>query len=199
LKAGRERREVAGRRRVVARSRDRSAADTSHGEPELRTAHLLLRPLAPTAAAALPGDRSLAARLIGATLSDDWPLPDLLDVLPLQASASAEDARFGVWIVIEVATQVVVGDIGFIGPPGDDGIVEIGYSVVPDRRGHRYAAEAGLALVGWAFRVEGVNAVVAGTDADNLPSIWTLEHLGFSRTGDDDLQLRWRIDSMRSE
>jgi RimJ/RimL family protein N-acetyltransferase len=105
------------------------------------------RPLPAAAAGVLPDNREAAARLLGVTLSVEWPQADLLDVLPLQAAANRTDESFGVWVIIERESATVVGDIGFMGPPGADHTVEIGYSVIPDRRGRGYATEATRALV----------------------------------------------------
>lgn len=162
-------------------------------DPRLRAERLDLLPLDPRAAAALPDDRVLAARVIGAQLAADWPARDLLDVLPMQAAAAPENARFGVWVIIERDTSTVVGDIGFFGPPGADQTVEIGYSVAPYRRGRGYATEAARTLLGWALGQPGINSVVAGCDSTNLPSVRTLERLGFSRVEAVGDQLRWRL------
>jgi [ribosomal protein S5]-alanine N-acetyltransferase len=160
--------------------------------PRLDTERLALVPLDPAAAAALPDGRISAAQLIGAELSDDWPAGDLLDVLPMQASIPPEQAHYGIWVILERTTNTVVGDIGFFGPPGPAGALEVGYSVVPDRRQRGYAIEAARALVGWALGQPNVRTIVAGCDEDNLPSIRTLERVGFSRTGRVESQLRWR-------
>jgi ribosomal-protein-alanine N-acetyltransferase len=159
---------------------------------KLITARLELRPLPAAAAAALPGDRAEASRVLGATLAPDWPQPDLLDVLPLQASAPASSERFGVWVMIERETATVVGDIGFTGPPDQAGSVEVGYSVIPDRRRRGYATEAARAIVPWAHAQPGVEVVVARCDNGNLPSIRTLERTGFRRTGEENGRIRWR-------
>jgi ribosomal-protein-alanine N-acetyltransferase len=159
----------------------------------LHAERLDLLPLDPRAAAALPDDRALAARVIGAQLAADWPALDLLDVLPMQVVASPDTARFGVWVIIERDTNTVVGDIGFFGPPGADQTVEVGYSVVPYRRGRGYATEAARALLGWALAQPGIGSVVAGCDSTNLPSVRTLERLGFSRVEPVGDQLRWRL------
>jgi GNAT superfamily N-acetyltransferase len=125
-----------------------------------------LRPLPASAAGALQEDRDKASRILGAALPSGWPRSDLLDVLPLQAVASANDEHFGVWVMIERDSGGVVGDIGFIGPPDKCGSVELGYSVIPDRRRRGYATEAARAIVAWALHQPGVRLVVAGCDGE---------------------------------
>ncbi len=158
----------------------------------IQTTRLLLRPLPSAAAGALPDDRETAARLLGVSVPPEWPQAELLDVLPSQAAVAHGEDRFGVWVIVERESRTVVGDIGFIGPPGDEGTVEIGYGVIPDRRRRGYATEAALALVDWALRQPGVSSVVAGCDNENVPSIRTLERIGFVCSGESDGQLRWR-------
>jgi ribosomal-protein-alanine N-acetyltransferase len=160
----------------------------------LRTQRLTLLPLDPQAAASLPDDRHRAVRIIGSELSADWPARDLLDVLPMQAGLAPEQAQYGVWVIIERATDAVIGDIGFFGPPGPDRTLELGYSIVPDRRRQGYVAEAARAVVGWGLGQPNVRAIVAGCDHDNEASIRTLERVGFSRTGRVNGQLRWRLE-----
>jgi RimJ/RimL family protein N-acetyltransferase len=94
--------------------------------------------------------------------------------------------------MIERESGTVVGDIGFHGPPDDRGAIEVGYCVVPSRRGRGYASEAARAIVEWASRQQSVRLIVAGCDPNNVPSICTLERTGFVRTGKADGELRWR-------
>ena len=162
--------------------------------PRVLTERMELKPLPAIAAAALPEDREEASRILGAALPVEWPQPDLLDVLPLQAAASHETECYGVWVMIERESGSVVGDVGFIGPPDENGSIEVGYSVIPDRRRRGYATEAASAIVEWALSEPGVEVVVAGCDRDNEPSIRTLERLGFQRTGEANGQLRWRYE-----
>jgi len=164
-------------------------------ETRVHTDRLELCPLPSAAAAALPDDREAAARVLGVALPSGWPQSDLLDVLPSQAAAGANEERFGVWVIIERDTATVVGDIGFIGPPGPDGLIEVGYSVIPERRRLGYATEAARAIIDWARRQPGVRTVVAGCDKDNVPSIRPLDRLGVYRTGERNGQLRWRYGS----
>lgn len=151
-----------------------------------------LRPLPASAAAGLPENRDEASRIVGATLPAEWPGADLLDMLPLHAAAPAAAECFGIWVMIERDSRSVVGDVGFLGPPDEAGTVEIGYSVIPGRRRRGYATEAARAIVEWALSQPGVHGVVAGCDSDNVPSIRTLERVGFRRTGEANGQIRWR-------
>ena len=146
--------------------------------------------MAAAAAAALPRDRHSAARLIGAALPPTWPQIDLHDVLPMQAAANPDGERFGVWLMIERDTNTVVGDVGFLGPP-DDGLLEIGFSVLPGYRRRGYASEAARAMVAWALREPGVRDVVARCDADNEASIGVIQRVGFVRTDEVDGQIQW--------
>ena len=155
-----------------------------------RVARLDVRPLPPAVAAALADDRELATRLLGAALPAAWPQPDLLETMPLLAKAGSETEGFGAWVMIERATNTVVGDVGFLGPP-KDGVVEIGFSVLPDRRRRSYASEAVRALLEWVLRQPGVREVVARSDADNLASAGVLDGTGFVRTGEIDDQVTW--------
>ena len=149
----------------------------------------MLSPLPPAAARALPVDRATASRVLGAELSGEWPGRDVFDVLPLQEEAG----QFRVWVMIERDTSTVVGDIGFVGGPGEDGVVEIGFSVVPSRRRRGYASEAVGELVSWASMQPGVRTVVARCRADNAGSIGTLERAGFVRTQVTGDEIEWRF------
>jgi len=113
----------------------------------LITERLELKPLTSRAAAALPENQEEASRILGAAFPAGWPQPDLLDILALRAPSSPEAERFGVWVMIERGSGSVVGDIGFKGPPDEAGRIEMGYSVIPDRRRRGYAKEAARALV----------------------------------------------------
>jgi ribosomal-protein-alanine N-acetyltransferase len=71
---------------------------------------------------------------------------------------------------------------GYFGPPSD-GSVEVGYSVIPEARGHGYATEIVNALVGRAFEEPGVRVVIAHTVDSNVPSTRALLRCGFERVG----------------
>lgn len=163
----------------------------------VKTDRLSLVPLAPAAAALLLDSRERAAAELGAELAPDWPQPDLFDLLRHQAEMAPSDAVWRVWLMQEVTERLVIGDVGFHGPPSEEGAVEIGYSVAPAYRRRGYATEAARALIHWARRQERVSFMVAGCDEGNEASIRTLRRLGFRQTGRDGDELRWRLDPDR--
>jgi [ribosomal protein S5]-alanine N-acetyltransferase len=73
---------------------------------------------------------------------------------------------------------VVVGDIGFHGPPSRARSVTVGYGLAPGARGHGYATEALRAVVSWALAQPEVTSVEADTTHANLPSQRVMERAG---------------------
>jgi RimJ/RimL family protein N-acetyltransferase len=71
---------------------------------------------------------------------------------------------------------------GYLGPPAD-GVVEIGYSVVPEARGRGLATEIVQALAVRALAVDGVRKVIAHTLESNTTSQGVLRRAGFNAAG----------------
>ena len=133
--------------------------------------------------AELAGPERLAAAL-GAALPPDWP-PEHHDedVLRFTRERLSEDpAADGWWLHHVVWTAAppatLVGTCGFKGPPAD-GVVEVGYSVVPSWQRRGIATEATSGLLD-AARARGATAAVAHTLPHLTPSIGVLEKLGFA-------------------
>jgi ribosomal-protein-alanine N-acetyltransferase len=81
------------------------------------------------------------------------------------------------------ASRELVGAGGYFGPPGEDGTVEIGYSVLPEWQRQGYASEIVGTLLGHAFTFPGVVRVIAHTSAENPASIKVLTGNGFQHVG----------------
>jgi RimJ/RimL family protein N-acetyltransferase len=102
----------------------------------------------------------------------------------------ADPGAYGVYQLIRSSDSVVVGDIGFHGPPTQAGSVTVGYGLVPGARGHGYATEALRAVVAWALAQPEVACVEADTTHANLPSQRVMERAGM-RLYDKSEQLRF--------
>ena len=143
---------------------------------DLTTERLILHPITVAEAARIiarePDER------------DDWhpeyPLADELDVLRGLSAAEPEatDPDFRPYMIRRRSDGLAVGGIGFLGAPGVDGEVEVGYGLVPAARGSGFATEALGAAVRLAF-ARGASAVVADTADDNIASRRVLEKSGF--------------------
>jgi ribosomal-protein-alanine N-acetyltransferase len=125
--------------------------------------------------------------------ADDFPAQgdvDIARVLARNGMPSGPDAVLGPRLVVERSTGEAIGTAGFFGPPRD-GLVEIGYGIVPSRRRRGYAVEAVHALLELAAAQPSVTEVVAHAEADNLASIRVLERSGLTYQGREGVLVRY--------
>ena len=164
--------------------------------PFLQTERLTLVPLSREIAMSAMRDRARLAALLAAHVPDDWPEPDFAGFLPVLRRALRKDPACGEWfgIIIHTADRTVVGDMGFHGPPDEEGMVEIGYSILPAFRRRGYAFEMARALIGWALaRPEITRITATGVAAGNRGSIRVLEKVGMQCTRRDGDLLSWEL------
>ena len=159
--------------RLVAGSRSHRIKVWRLGGLESRGRRNVLFPVGP---ASLPDDlptRSPAARpsrRYGVIGADHVPRVDRgLDlaqpIIGLRAPAAGVAIRGidsgaaavlpTVWLIVRRADGRIVGDLGTRGPPGNEGCVEIGYSLTPSVRGKGIGTAAVAALVGRLARCRG--------------------------------------------
>jgi [ribosomal protein S5]-alanine N-acetyltransferase len=140
---------------------------------------LTLRPLDPAELRAIAdADRT------GQQWHEEFPRQDDRDVA--RRSLMQYEAVFGSYAIVERGTGLVVGAIGFFGPPDAAGTVTIGYGLVPSARRLGYATEALRALVTFAFAQDAVRRLEADADRSNVASHRVLEKAGFIRTHSTD-------------
>jgi RimJ/RimL family protein N-acetyltransferase len=158
----------------------------------IRTARLDLVAAALTHVEAELESADRLAALLGARVPASWP-PGEYDRGAqeyfrerLEEGGEAVVGWLG-WYAVRRETggepALLVGAGGYLGPPGPDGEVEMGYSLVPEARGSGYATELAGALLDRALAHPGVSRVVAHTDAGNAASIRVLERTGFHPAG----------------
>ncbi len=134
-------------------------------------------------------DRAGFADLLGAVVPDTWPPASAADALPLflgwLETAPDKAGWFGWYALcrdISDSGQVLVGGGGFLGPP-EDGVVQMGYSVLPEFQRRGYATEMVRGLATWAFVQSGVSVIAAETEWANPASVRVLERTGFQPAG----------------
>ena len=154
----------------------------------IRTQRLALVPTTPDLAQAELNDAEGFSGLLGALVPDAWPPDELTDArLLFLCMLEANPTWIGWlgWYAVRLGTTdppTLIGSAGFKGPPNEEGVVEIGYSVLPTHQGRGLATEMTAALVGWAAG-QGARIVRAHVKPANAASIRVLEKLGFQETG----------------
>jgi [ribosomal protein S5]-alanine N-acetyltransferase len=163
---------------------------------EIETDRLILVHASVAVARALvAGDHERAAGVLDAELPSGWPDEAAVGILrhhlDLLADGGAAAAGFGVWIVTLPEARAAIGTAGFLGPPREDGSVEMGYGIAASHRGRGYATEAARGLRDWVLAQPEVRGLRARSREENAASIRVLEKIGMHRTGTADGMIAW--------
>ena len=153
-----------------------------------RTAQLEVAPLDVCAMRALLDDRrDDAASAIDAVIPDGWSLQGE-SWLRIRIEQVEEDPSWAPWLlrsIVRRADQMLIGTVGFHGPPGSHllepespGVVEFGYTVIDGFRSNGYATHAARALMDWGERF-GARRFVLSIAPANHASRRVAEKLGF--------------------
>ncbi len=167
----------------------------------IETVHLRLAPFTPSQLLALiesevrfeecfglPAADGLRGFLVSDEVSPAW-------VALLQGAVEADPWLYG-FAVVHPESDAVIGCVGFKGPPDENGVVEIAYSIAPGFQGRGLATEATEALTAFAFDCDRVRLVRAHTLPTTNASMRVLSKCGFKHTGElvdpeDGLVWRW--------
>ncbi|CCH30795.1 GNAT family N-acetyltransferase [Actinosynnema sp. NPDC047251] len=117
----------------------------------------------------------------------DFPAEGDLVIAGLFAGHPGWLGPHGHRLLVERDSGLVVGSIGLFWPP-HEGAVEIGYGVVPSRRGLGFASEATRRLAEFAFTAPEVRVVHATVELANPASARVLAKAGFRHVHTDDVQ-----------
>lgn len=136
----------------------------------------------------LPAAEGLRAFIVSDEVSPAW-------LSRLRASSTADPWVHG-FAIVHRESRSVIGNVGFKGPPDEQGMVEIAYGIVPAFQGRGYATEAAEAAVVFAFGNSRVRRARAHTLPTPNASTRVLEKCGFEYTGEvvdpeDGLVWRW--------
>ncbi len=147
------------------------------------TDRLELVPLPPALVESIArGDGRVAARRLDAAVPEGWT-----DTIPAQQRLEqlAADPSEQPWLVRAVvlrAPRRVVGNVGFHGPPDNNGRVEVGYGILASQRRQGYAREAIGGLTDWAFATGEARVCVASVSPRNGPRWRSCGRSAFGRS-----------------
>ena len=115
---------------------------------------------------------------VGITCPMSWPVEkDILPDLALLLKADQSLIGWLLWFIIHKVDRCFIGDVGFKGKPDKDGMIEIGYSIIPEYRKMGLGFESVQTLIRFGFSVPEVKIITANTDSQNLFSIKILRKM----------------------
>lgn len=158
----------------------------------LRTPRLHLIPATVASLRAELEGRAHLARELDIAVPESWP-PELYDEPAIRFTLNrleSEPSEEGWWLyyVAEVdpphGGSRLVGVVGYKGPVNAEGVVEVGYGILPEYRRQGMGSEATQALIDRAFGRAEVKRVVAETYPHLLASIAVMIRCGMSLIGE---------------
>ena len=137
------------------------------------------------------GDVTALAVDLRASLSTEW-VEDVRGLAARRARQIRQHPADAPWLVRPILLRTAdaaisrpaLGYLNFHGAPDERGMVEIGYMLMPEARGHGYAIEAVRAAFDWATRVHGIRLFRASVSPNNDRSLNLIGKLGFVQVGD---------------
>ena len=129
--------------------------------------------------------------------NEEWPENDLKEAFPVfeELLKEKENDGFNLWLVIEKKNNQIIGSAGYIGKPDNEGNVEIGFGIIPSKRGKGFCSESVEALIKWGLSHNEVHRIIAQCDKSNIASRKILEKTGFEYLGEKDDLLRWKFEN----
>lgn len=135
------------------------------------------------------GDGASVGAELGAILPVPW-----LDEVRWLAGMRAQQLRLrpadAPWLLRAILLRMTegaphaIGYLNFHAGPDERGMVEVGYTLLPEARGQGYAIEAVRAAFDWASSVHGIHRFRASVTPDNERSLNLINKLGFHQTGE---------------
>ncbi|GAA3577573.1 GNAT family N-acetyltransferase [Kribbella ginsengisoli] len=140
-----------------------------------------------TMAALLADDLAAAGREAGVALTELFTNDESKWLWNYRIAQLEDDPEAQRWIVRAAVSEpegVVIGHGGYHGPPDENGMVEVGYTVDAAYRRQGYAKAILTALIERAVEEPGVKIVRASISPTNSASLATIAGFGFLEAGE---------------
>jgi RimJ/RimL family protein N-acetyltransferase len=166
----------------------------------IETANLRLIPCELAHLEAFMRDKRELERMLDVTIPDTWPeFPETVPRVHGFLKSDPSSTEWGYHLFVHRKDRALIGEGGYKGRPDKEGMVEIGYAIVPEYRRRGLASEAAKGLADRAFSRPEVNFVQAHTLPSGEASINVLKKLGMKLAGtaedpDEGEVLRWAVE-----
>jgi RimJ/RimL family protein N-acetyltransferase len=148
------------------------------------------------------GDLTAANAASPVVLSDYFAGPDWRSLWRMRSEQARQDPSCVAWVtgvIWDEDRHLAVGCAGFHAPPDTEGMVEIGYAVVPIHRRHGYARAAVEMLLERARGEPAVRKVRVTIAPENSASQDLAAQYGFTAVGRAVGRRRWPGNHLRSQ
>ena len=138
--------------------------------------------------------RSALSELTGLSIPDAFPWSESEEHFPWFREQLLKNPAITPWamnMIVQIADQTVIGEIGSGSGPDEKGWVIFGYHIIPSYRRQGYATEAAKGFVEFAIKQQGVIGIRAETLKDGFGSIRVLEKNGFQQVKETKDTLVW--------
>ncbi|UUZ94089.1 GNAT family N-acetyltransferase [Paenibacillus sp. P25] len=161
---------------------------------QLETNRLLLQTLDLQLIEAAAKRDTLAIEALGYKTNGEWPGQDFYEASPYFRELLMKNngtRGFDSWIMVLKDTREIIGGIGFLGDPGPEGTVEIGFATNESHRRQGYCLEATEQSLNWAENHPEVRRITARCELENNGSKNILTKLGFKVDRTDEEIIYW--------
>jgi RimJ/RimL family protein N-acetyltransferase len=133
--------------------------------------------------------------------NEEWAGDDLKKALPMFEEFLKRNGNdgFNLWLVIEKESNLMVGSVGYVGKPNNEGEIEICFEIAPNERRKEFCLESVKTLLKWGFNHNEVNCIIARCKKNNIPSKNVIMKLGFEYFCEKDDFLIWKLEKKSTE
>lgn len=164
---------------------------------ELETSRLIIKPLTVKQFKLLLESFGKMEQALGLMSSGEvWTedVQEAMEVLYKEALKNPIDwIWYTNWQIILKSENKAIGSLCFMRAPDEKGVVEIGYGIHEKYHNKGYMTEALQVVCGWALNQDGVKAVAAETEKDNIASQQVLQKSGFKVLEEREQSLLWNL------
>lgn len=163
--------------------------------PKLKTGRLVIQPFTVELVRSAMLGPAAVSKLLGVSVSPGWPIAEMVEALPAFEQMLLSDPQLGQWMgsIILREQNRLIGDMGFLSRPNEQGEAEIGFGLAADYRGQGYAQEAVSALIAWGWMQPELKKITACCEPENRASIRLLKKLGMMCTDAQSRPMRWEL------
>jgi RimJ/RimL family protein N-acetyltransferase len=118
-------------------------------------------------------------------------------ILPNVADKSKNYLYSTLWIAISKTENRIIGSFCTYGEPNEDGEIEIGYGTDEEFQNRGFMTEIVRGIIEWARKQSIVKSIIASTDKINVASMKVLEKNGFTKIGETETLMNWKLESKK--